>query len=561
MRNSKTKRGIFFGLLCAAMLFAPLAAFAAGQTITIDKPITGDVYGNGDSPNGSMPNNGLSTLKDLNENTVKIQSGGAVGGSVYGSYFEDRTTSTIASDNSVTIDGGKVDGEAYGGYVLFSSGFGSGVIDASAKSNDVTFKSGSVGNAIYGGTALNYDAGQAHTVGNTVTITGGTAGGGISGGESSSYGGSADSLNNSVTVTGGTIGNGIVGGGSNSDGGSAESLNNSVTINGGTIGGSISGGGSSGHGDSANSLNNSVTINGGTIGGDVVGGNSFSDVDSAESLNNSVTVTGGTITGSRIYGGYADSDGSGKSGVANGNSVVLSGGDIITGFGHLVFGGYSLVNGYSETGAATGNSVTVSDDLTLSGSGALSVYGGFVGKASGIPEPGTDAFTGNTFNKNSKVLVTAAGNFENVSFDYTGDANITRLDTTPGGSAKKTVNIDTKSNNVNFNGVITGSGNIDKKGSGELTLTDITGLTGTITLSEGAIKNATSDTIDVVVDGMSLQLAPGESTNTNSDDDNNGNGGNGNGGNGNGGGCDAGAGVFALALLPLACAGVKRKEK
>ncbi|GHV41337.1 hypothetical protein FACS1894187_23000 [Synergistales bacterium] len=477
MRNSKTKRGIFFGLLCAVMAFAPLAAPAAGQTITIDKPITGDVYGNGDSPDGSVPNGGAGPLQNLNGNTVEIQSKGVVDGDVYGSLFDDATGSTSASGNSVTIDGGKVDGEAYGGHIRRTDG-----ADASAKSNDVTLNSGSVGSDIYGGSSDNQGAGQAHADGNTVTITGGTASGDIYGG--SSY----------------------------SDGNSASSLNNSVTISGGTIDGYISGARSDSDGDSAESLNNSVTITGGTIDGSISGGVSGSDSDSANSLNNSVTITGGTINGGSIYGGFADSDGSGMSGVASGNSVVLS--DVnITGFGCMVFGGYSLVDGYGETGAATGNGVTVSGDLTLSGSGVLSVYGGFVGSGSGVPAPGTDAFTGNTLNKNSEVLVTAAGNFENISFGYTGDANIAKLDTTPGASAKTKVNIDTGSNNVNFNGTITGSGNIDKKGSGELTLTDITALTGTITLSEGAIKNATSDTIDVVVDGVPLQLASGESTN------------------------------------------------
>ncbi|GHV36408.1 hypothetical protein FACS1894187_10950 [Synergistales bacterium] len=187
-----------------------------------------------------------------------------------------------------------------------------------------------------------------------------------------------------------------------------------------------------------------------------------------------------------------------------------------------------------------------SGGLTLSGGGALTVFGGFAGRGGGVPELSADAFTGNTFNKDSDVLVGGAGNFENVIFGYSGDANITSLDVTPGGSANDTVIIDTGSNDVNFNGIIEGGGNIDKKGSGELTLTDITGLSGTITLSEGAIKNGTSDTIDVTVNGTSRQLAPGESTAKNS---------------GGGGGCDAGAGVFALALLSLACAGMKRKEK
>ncbi|GHV39896.1 hypothetical protein FACS1894187_20350 [Synergistales bacterium] len=481
MKNSRTKRGIFFGLLCAAVVFAPLAAFAAGQTIAIDKPITGDVYGNGDSPDGSVPNGGAGPLQNLNGNTVEIQSKGVVDGDVYGSFFDDATGSAIASGNFVTIDGGKVNGGALGGYISLSGGA------VSADNNGVILDSGSVGDVIYGGYSLS--DGQAHAAGNTVTINGGTA----------------------------------------SD--------------------DIYGGRSYGDGDSAESLNNSVTITGGMVGGSIYGGRSYGDGGSANSLNNSVTVTGGTVGGGYIYGGYADSDGSGKSGVASGNSVVLS--DVnITGFGCMVFGGYSLVDGYGETGAATGNGVTISDDLTLSGSGVLSVFGGFVGDNFGIPESGMDAFTGNTLSKDSAVAVGSAGNFENIVFGYTGDANITTLDTTPGGSEQTTVNIDTGSNNVNFNGIITGSGNIDKKGSGELTLTDITALTGTITLSEGAIKNATNAPIDVIVNGTSQQLAPGESTKPKPNNPNNG-----------GGGCDAGAGVFALALLPLACAGMKRKEK
>ncbi|GHV45531.1 hypothetical protein FACS1894204_04910 [Synergistales bacterium] len=501
MKNSRIKRGIFFGLLCAAMVFAPLAALAAGQTITIDKAIAGYVYGNGDL-DGSMPNGGEGPLKDINGNTVKIRSGGLVYFSVYGSYFDDTTTLTSASGNSVTIDGGKVNGDAGGGYIEFTSN-----TDASAEDNRVTLNSGSVDVWIYGGTSRS--EGQAHADGNT------------------------------------------------------------------------------------------VTINGGTTGGYIYGGHSYSTSNSADSLNNSVTVTGGTINAIEIHGGYADSDGSGKSGVANGNSVVLSGGDITNNL--LVYGGFSLVDTDMETGAATGNSVTVGGGLALSEGGALTVYGGFVGdtdydddgddgddgdgdpdpealigsvlnknkkSVTGgrfvrnilVPEPDTDAFTGNIFNKDSDIIVAGAANFESVIFGYTGDANITSLDVTPGGSAN-TVIIDTGSYNINFNGIITGSGNINKKGSGELTLTDITGLEGTITLSDGTIKNGTNGPIDVTVNGASRQLAPGETTNTNSDDDNNNDDDNNGNGNRNSGGCDAGVGVFAAALLPLVCMGMKRKGK
>ena len=218
--------------------------------------------------------------------------------------------------------------------------------------------------------------------GGSVTVTGGTLNGSVSGGYSRA-GGVTDITDNSVTIYDGIL-NGTVNGGYIQDivvlGYATE---NTVTIHGGTFVGNVYGGYSgcsnvyhvgevraSGNeviisggmfnthssrivgGYAVEATGNRVTISGGTFYNDVYGGYSYEAGSNAGASGNMVTVSKGNFVG-KTYGGYA------KRSDASGNSVVITGG---------TFGGFDVVNngccdsiygGYSQNGAANGNKVVI----------------------------------------------------------------------------------------------------------------------------------------------------------------------------------------------------------
>ena len=100
----------------------------------------------------------------------------------------------------------------------------------------------------------------------------------------------------------------------------------------------------------------------------------------------------------------------------------------------------------------------------------------------------SDAFTGNTLNKNSDAAVHIARNFASVNFGYSGNANIGELDSTPTGSALSGVTVNTNANNVSFDGVISGSGSITKAGAGTLILSGTNTYSGGTTISAGTLS-------------------------------------------------------------------------
>ncbi|GHT47328.1 membrane protein [Planctomycetales bacterium] len=109
----------------------PAPAFAQHTPITISGDVTGSVFGNGTPPNGTTPP-ATATVTDY---SVIINSGGNV----------------TAMNNRVTINGGTVSGNVYGG----DTGGGDGTNKATG--NTVNIKGGSVVGNIYGGRTTNAD--------------------------------------------------------------------------------------------------------------------------------------------------------------------------------------------------------------------------------------------------------------------------------------------------------------------------------------------------------------------------------------------------------------------
>jgi hypothetical protein len=160
-----------------------------------------------------------------------------------------------------------------------------------------------------------------------------------------------------------------------------------------------------------------------------------------------------------VFGGYIQN---GSAGAEN-NEVIIGGSNGTYG---------SIVGGCTNGGAAMNNTITI--ESTAANVTITSLSGGERASTG-------DIFSGNTLIKNSAgATVTSAQNLETFEFGYSGDANITTLDTTPN-SVSGLVELDTQGNDIDFNGIITGAtGGIDKRGAGMLTLSaaNIKGDTG-----------------------------------------------------------------------------------
>ena len=409
--------------------------------------IAGSVYG---------ARNGMGT--ETKNNSVEVHGDNTtIGGSVYGGYGGGNKDSKVQSvaENKVTISGGKIETDVYGGYI--NEGTGAVLV----KDNSVTVSGGTIGKSdglvasggrIYGG----YSNSGATVTGNSVIVSGGTVGQGlvdgavkaaVTGGYSKTgivegnsidigenstikghvYGGDSDSgtvKGNRVNITGGTISDEVYGGNISSGNGTVEG--NIVNINGGTIGqmqndkytGKVIGGYSEGA-----VTNNIVTVTGGTVNGNIVGGNSVS----SSAQNNKVYISGGTVA-QGVYGAYTAGSGDVK-----GNQVHISGGTI----SGDVYGGDTLHSN------VTGNSVTISGAPKF-GTGTV-LYGG-----SSV----NGTVSGNILNIHTKGLEVAnVKGFDVYNFYLQNEtqAGNTLLNLT-GGSGNETTSLDGSTINVGMEG-------------------------------------------------------------------------------------------------------------
>ena len=387
---------------------------------------------------------GIGDTSPVTRNTVYIFDGrvsNVYGGLAAGSGVNLR-------DNTVFIEGGTVLNGVYGGRVILGS-------NVWAERNAVRINSGEIRGNVYG--AYSVVSGTFLQL-NNIAINGGY----IQGTDaivSGAYGfvSGIDVRANSVTISGGTIKDANIYGGRGQ-----SALTNTSTIE-----------------------NNTVTISGGLInenftGKGVYGGQNITG-NGAVVRNNRVTITGGTVN-ANIYGGY-----NGGNGPTNGNIVDISGGRI-TG---------NIYGGRSNTGTATSNIVTIGGSASLQKPNLYGVYGGWVNSGGG------DAFTGNILNKNSAATVGAVSNFQFVNFGYSGEANIATLDTTPTGSARPGVTVNTGANRVNFSGDIIGSGSLIKTGTGTLSLSGLGYFTGGTELVAGTLSIANSFALNVANQAIS----------------------------------------------------------
>ena len=215
--------------------------------------------------------------------------------------------------------------------------------------------------------------------------------------------------------------------------------------------------------------NNTLDINGNTVTGNAYG-TYAQKKDTVK--NNKIIVSNGSTVNNNVYGGYTNFD------EATSNTVAVNGGTV----------GGNIYGGYSGFGTATKNTVEINASSVGGG-----VYGGFSGS-------GSDAFTGNTLHIGSNTTISSAQNFEIVHFNTAGKVTIGDLDTTPAGvGADKLVTLKAENINIDLAGQITGSGGIDKNGTGTLTLTGMNSYDGVTKVTEGTLAGNIADNTDLEV--------------------------------------------------------------
>ena len=319
---------------------------ADGNIVTIKSGTVNFVAG-GYSERGSAKNNQVSV------------SGGTVNAEVYGGYVGGGTGE--ATNNKVEISGGTVGSSVYGGYSYTGT----------AEGNNVNVTGGHIAGAVYGGKIYGDSTNNTGAViKNIVSVSGsGTQIDGEIQGGNSTYG-KVDG--NKVIISNGKLSN-VVGGASSSD-----VVNNEVTITGGNMnniyGGYIGSGTGKAEGNKVY-ISQSSTDDLTTINGFVYGGNSYNGNASL----NEVTFTGGSVA-KGIYGGHIGNNNS--NGVVSGNKVTLDGSSAVVkeeSYSNGVCGGYNW-----GSGAATGNQVEIKNGATVNNT----VYGGYTysGVAGGTTE-------------------------------------------------------------------------------------------------------------------------------------------------------------------------------
>ena len=308
-------------------------------------------------------------------NEAKI-AGGSVTGAAAGAEIQNAAATGTVEKNTLTITGGMVTGDSYGGIT-----YGTG----NAAENGTVVSGGSTSlTNVYGGSTAGGNA-----TGNYVTFADAAAQS-ITAGRV--QGGAGTVSDNETKMTGGSVTNGVTGGLSY---GSGAVSANKVEIAGGTVGGVIYGGQNAGSGAASS---NTVELTGGTINAGVYGGSA----NSGAADSNKVTVK--TNVNSSIFGGRAG-------GSASGNTVDL-GAVTVSGVVTGGFGSATSNNTVNMEGSTVGGVITVG---SAGGTGnTLTVKGtNSAGNIMGFQEVNFDLATASTTNPMLNIT-----NGSTTSFDW-----------------------------------------------------------------------------------------------------------------------------------------------
>ena len=372
--NLKKKTLSLLLAVCLALMLLPMTAGAASDIIIEGRTVNDDVHGNGSQPDGdlSWP---LPEIETATGNSVTINNGGTVTGSVYGGIANSNTSNATATGNGVTINNG---------------GMANGMI-------------------VIGGRAYS-ETGIATATDNSSTVNSvGTTTGTVQGGNAESTTSDATSTGNTVTINGGTVEYATGGQALTMDDGIATVTGNNATVNSGsTVTENVAGGIAITFGDAgtATTTGNTVTISGGSIGADVIGGWSQiwgANTGTGSATGNTVTISGSpTFSASTIYGGRV-TDGYSPPGVlpgdaTTGNRLELKTSELtVAGVQNFQFIDFYLPSGITNNStmltATTATDLTdVTVDLKFDSTAPTLAVGNTITLLNGVT--GTPAFAG-----------------------------------------------------------------------------------------------------------------------------------------------------------------------
>ena len=312
-------------------------------------------------------------------NTVWLSKDAVIHGSAVGGLAYEGADGAEANHNNVILDGGTVGEDIYGGYAASGSG------SSKANDNQVTMSAGEVNGFINGGYAKS-DSGSAEASNNDVTIIGGMVTENIYGGRAYSGSSSTNTVataeGNSIFISGRTVKRNIYGGYADSASGSANASSNRVTVSDSSVGGNIYGGWAESNFGRAYARENSVVVSG-HISGTLYGGRVYSSEGRTEANYNNVIINDGSVDGN-IYGGWAISvSGSAE---ASSNRVMVSGSSV----GHNIYGGYA---DDGKSNVVSNNHVIMRDSIVTG-----EIYGGHATGGSSTANNNNVMVSGSTIN-------------------------------------------------------------------------------------------------------------------------------------------------------------------
>ncbi len=342
-------------------------------------------------------------------NTVWLSKDTVVHGSAVGGLAYEGADGAEANHNNVILDGGTVGEDIYGGYAASGSG------SSKANDNQVTVKAGEVNGFINGGYAKS-DSGSAEASNNDVTIIGGMVTENIYGGRAYSGSSSTNTVataeGNSIFISGRTVKRNIYGGYADSAFGSANASSNRVTVSDSSVGGNIYGGWAESNFGSAYVRENSVVVSG-HISGTLYGGRVYSSEGRTEAIYNNVIINDGSVDGN-IYGGWAISiSGSAE---ASSNRVMVSGSSVV----HNIYGGYA---DDGKSNVVSNNHVIMRDSIVTG-----EIYGGHATGGSSTANNNNVMVSGSTIN--GKIY----GGYADIGSTVASDNTVTVSDSMVEGS-------------------------------------------------------------------------------------------------------------------------------
>ena len=376
-----------------------------GWTTKIATTVTGESEKNHSKGNRITLEGTTSQVQNMKGGATHVDGGDAAGnravlkaGKVNGHLTGGESVKGNATGNFVDISDGRVYGQTTGG-AAGNAG--------KAEANEVTITGGTLNGDAFGGKTWDGDA-----AGNIVKLTGGTAEK-VYGGYSQSAG---KATGNTVHLSGSASTLDVYGGHSQS----SDTEGNTVEISGGTAR-SVYGGESNGAGKTKG---NTATLKSGSLTGDIFGGSAAS----GDAVENIVNITGGSAAGHDAYGGFS------TNGNATGNTVNITGGSVRNVYGGKTTNGDATGNivnvkgnggtvtniygGRSEQGSATGNTVNLGDGSAAFTTGITgTIYGG--GGMNGMK----DYRTGNTLNVKGNVNAANISNFAEINFHFNSHVN------------------------------------------------------------------------------------------------------------------------------------------